>query len=192
MLHETLLLLLLGLPQHHLDVESAEARKARLQTIGRAVADAAEQATCDGAHTSTTCTKVWPGSSIDLGVLLITLAWEESRLARNVHEGKCRAYECDPIRDSKTGQLIHRARSLWQIHRVGPVLEEWDELVGCDYVNTRAAAWAATKLLSRGFRACKTIQGAMAQYAGVGSCRWEGVRPRHALFRRLRERARAR
>jgi len=192
MLHETLVLLLMGLPQHHLDLESTEARTTRLETIARAVADAAEQATCDGPHAHSPCQKLWPGSSTDLGVLLVTMAWLESRLAKNVHEGRCRAHECDPVRDPRTGQLRHRARSLWQIHRVGPVLDEWEDLAGTGYTNTRAAAWAATKLLSRGYRACKTIPGAIATYAGVGGCRWVGAGPRYDLFRRLSERARTR
>jgi hypothetical protein len=190
LLHETLFLLLLGLPPHRLDREDAEARGARLQVIAEAVADAAEEATCGGAYQSKKCSRMWPGPAIDLGVLLVTQAYEESRLAKNVHEGRCRPFECDPVRNAYTGEVKHRARSLWQIHRIGPVEQEWHQMEGVEYDSTRAAAWAAAKILTRGYRACGTIEGAISQYAGVGRCRWQRATSRSQLFLQLRARAR--
>lgn len=180
----------MGLPSHYLEKEEPDARSARLHVIADAVTDAAEQATCSAAYETESCVRLWPGATLDIGVLLVTQAYEESRLAKNVHEGRCRAYECDPIRVGNSGEIKHRARSLWQIHHVGPIEEEWDHMVGTDYASTRAAAWAATKLLSRGYRACGNFSGAISQYAGVGSCHWSTAKRRGRLVNDLRERAR--
>jgi hypothetical protein len=148
-------------------------------------------ATCSDASSADDCRRIWPGSSLDLGVLLIAQAYSESRFAKNVHEGKCRAYECDPVRVSRTGEIRHRARSLWQIHNTGPIRDEWDQMVGADYASTRAAAWAATKLLSRGYRACRSFSGAISRYAGIDSCSWSEAKRRGKLFEQLRSRAQA-
>jgi hypothetical protein len=180
----------MGLPVHHLEHEDTDARQARLQVIAAAVTDAAEQATCSSSYRSAACSNLWPGPALDLGVLLITQAYEESRLAKNVHEGKCRPYECDPIRIGRSGEIKHRARSLWQIHRIGQVEEEWEHMVGTDFTSTRAAAWAAAKVLSRGYRACGSFSGAISQYAGVGTCHWSEAKRRGKLVVQLRARAR--
>lgn len=160
-----------------------------MKVIGEAVADAAEQATCDGAYRGEHCVRMWPGAAIDLGVLLVTQAYEESRLAKNVHEGRCRPFECDPVRNAYTGEVKHRARSLWQIHRIGPVEQEWHQMEGAEYASTRASAWAASKILARGYRACGTIEGAISKYAGVGRCRWQRAATRAKLFLQLKARA---
>lgn len=190
MLRETLYLLMMGLPAHYGDPEEPDARSTRLRVIAEAVADVAEQATCSAAYKKESCVPLWPGASLDLGVLLVTQAYEESRLAKNVHEGQCRAYECDPIRVGFSGEIRHRARSLWQIHHIRPVEDEWDHMVGADYESTRFAAWAATKILSRGYRNCGTLSGAISQYAGVGTCGWSQSKKRGKLVLKLRDRAR--
>jgi hypothetical protein len=126
---------------------------------------------------------------LDLGVLLVTQAYEETKLAKNVHEGQCRAYECDPTRVGRTGKVRHRARSLWQLHHVGPIEEEWEHMVGTDFESTRAAAWAATKLLARGYRVCGSFSGAISRYAGVGTCNWSKAKRRGELVLQLRAKA---
>lgn len=188
-LRETILALMLGLPAHHLDREEPEARRARLQIVANAIADASQRATCSDDFASDGCRRVWPKAPLDLSVLLVTQAYSESRFARNVHEGKCRSYECDPIRNASTGVLQHRARTLWQIHRIGPIETEWDIMLGVDAASTAAAAWAATKILSRGYRACGSVSGAMARYAGIDSCTWSEAAKRGRLFEGLRRKA---
>jgi hypothetical protein len=180
----------MGLPAHHLDHEDVDARLARLSIIGEAVADVSEAATCTSASAESQCQRIWPGTSLELAVLLVTQAYAESRLAKNVHEGNCRPYECDPVRVVSTGKIHHRARSLWQIHHILPIEEEWERMSGASFENTRAAAWAAAKLLSRGYRACGTFVGAISRYAGVDGCHWSEAKQRSRLFEQLRARAR--
>jgi hypothetical protein len=180
---------LLGLPAHHLDHEEPGARRERLQVIADAVSEASLRATCTETYWTQDCRPIWPLLALDLGVLLVTQAYSESRLARNVHEGRCRAYECDPIRSARTGLVEHRARSLWQIHRILPIESEWDRMQGSDLQSTTAAAWAATKLLSRGYRACGSISGAISRYAGIDGCQWTEAQNRARIFANLRQRA---
>ncbi|MGC4070288.1 MAG: hypothetical protein QM784_37620 [Polyangiaceae bacterium] len=189
MLRDTLIYIMMGLPAHHLDHEDSDARLARLSIIGEAVADVSAAATCSSADTASQCQRIWPGTSLELGVLLVTQAYSESRLAKNVHEGNCRPYECDPVRIAGTGEIHHRARSLWQIHHILPIEEEWERMSGANFASTRAAAWAAAKLLSRGYRACGTFVGAISRYAGVNGCHWSEAKQRSKLFEQLRARA---
>jgi hypothetical protein len=188
-LRETLLLVLLGLRAHHLDHEEPEARQERLGIIAEAVSDASLRATCSEPYASQECKPLWPLGPLDLGVLLVTQAYLESTLAKNVHEGNCRSYECDPIRTAQLGPIRHRARSLWQIHRIGPVEAEWEGMQGSDLQSTTAAAWAAAKLLSRGYRACSSIAGAVTRFAGVEGCQWSEAPKRARMYTALRQRA---
>jgi hypothetical protein len=188
-LRETLLLLLLGLRAHHLDREEPEARQERLGIIADAVSDASLRATCSEQYATEDCKRHWPLSPLDLGVLLVTQAYLESTLAKNVHEGNCRSYECDPIRIVGLGQIRHRARSLWQIHRISPIESEWEHMQGSDLQSTTAAAWAAAKLLGRGYRACSSIAGAVTRFAGVEGCEWSEAPKRARMYTALRQRA---
>jgi hypothetical protein len=180
---------MLALPAHNLDHEDASARKERLSIIAQAISDASMHATCSLQYTAEDCSPVWPLRPVDLGVLLLTQAYAESRFAKNVHEGNCRPYECDPIRNANTGVVTHRARSIWQIHHIAPIETEWPQMLGSDLQSTTAAAWAAAKLLSRGYRACRSISGAIAAYAGLGSCYWSQANSRAKMYVSLRERA---
>jgi hypothetical protein len=180
---------LLGLPAHHLDHEEPGARQDRLRIIAEAISNVSLRATCAEQYASNDCKPLWPLPTVDLAALLVTQAYSESRLAKNVHEGNCRAYECDPIRSALTGEVRHRARSLWQIHRIEPIESEWEYMQGSDLQSTTAAAWAATKLLSRGYRACNSIAGAITRYAGVGGCEWSEAPKRARMFATLRQRA---
>lgn len=184
--HEVLVLLMLGLPAHHRDDEAPEARRARLATIATSVIDAAARATCRDHPEDDACVRHWPGSEQDLTVLLVTQAYQESRFALNVHEGRCRSYECDPYRDPRTGKIVHRARSLWQLQLSSLTADEWDEVEGTSLEATRAAAFAASKLLGRGLRSCRTVIGAISRYCGVASCTWSGAGPRHRQYLYLR------
>lgn len=181
--------MLLGLPAHHLDHEEPGARQSRLQIVADAVTDATQRATCSDKYRTVDCKPLWPLSALELGVLLITEAYSESRLAKNVHEGNCRSYECDPVRNARTGLVQHRARSIWQIHRIAPIESEWDHMQGSDLQSTTAAAWAATKLLSRGYLACGSIAGAITRYAGIGGCQWSESEVRARMYTSLRQRA---
>lgn len=180
----------MGLPASRLDKEEPGVRQIRMHIIADAIAAASERATCSESYASSDCVPVWPLSTLELSALLVTQAYSESRLAKNVHEGKCRSWECDPIRSAYTGQVRHRARSLWQIHRSSPVESEWDQMLGADLASTTAAAWAAAKLLSRGYRSCGNTAGAIARYAGIDGCQWSEAEKRARFYTAVRERVR--
>ena len=180
---QIILAILLSL-QAPLDGEPAEERLARLQTIATAINDAAEAATCTGEFSSPTCKPDWTLSPLELSVLLATKGYAESLFAKNVQEGKCRKDQCDPF--SHGGKIYHRARTSWQIQKSGMVTDqEWKTMVGTDYQATLTAAKVATRILSRGYRACHTILGSMSYYAGVQSCEYSGVVKRHAMYKKL-------
>ena len=188
-LGQILLVLLLGLPAHHLDEESEDQRQARLEIVADAIVDAVDRATCQGRYSDEACERIWPGAKLDLAVLLVTQAYWESRLAQNIHEGNCRSYECDPHTNPRTGKREHRSRTMWQIQYSSLVAAEWDRMIGATPEATRAAAWAATKLLSRGYRSCRTISGAISRYAGLGRCTWSGAAQRAHHYEQLRLKA---
>jgi hypothetical protein len=188
LLRDLLLTLMLGLPAPYRDPEPPEERQTRLMTIAQAVTEASHRATCTEDYAVEECERLWPGQPLDLALLLITQAYSESRLARNVHAGDCRPYECDPFKSRSTGKVVHRARSLWQIHHTRPVDAEWDRMVGVDEESTGYAAWAATKMLSLAYHACRSIPGAISRYAGWRRCDWPGAARRTQLFEVLRQR----
>jgi hypothetical protein len=185
-LRDLLLLLMLALPAPYHEREDVDSRRARLAVVAQAITDASSQATCADANAAADCQKIWPGQPRDLALLLVTEAYWESRLARNVHEGRCREFECDPYRSSQTGKIEHRARTLWQMQYTRPIDSEWNHMVGTDLGSTRTAAWAAAKLLGSAYRACGTISGAISRLSGNGRCAWSGADRRSQLFEQLR------
>jgi hypothetical protein len=185
-LRDLLLVLMLGLPAPYHEHEDADSRRTRLAIVAQAISDASTQASCSDPHAAAECQKIWPGKPLDLALLLVTEAYWESRLARNVHEGRCRDFECDPYRSSQTGRIEHRARTLWQMQYTRPIDSEWGHMVGADLGSTRTAAWAAAKLLGSAYRACGSIPGAISRISGNGRCVWSGADRRALLFEQLR------
>lgn len=181
-----ILMVLLSLPASYLDGELPEERTDRMEVVAQAVHDASARATCTGRFADyVDCKPVWPGTRKDLVLMLITKAWWESRLARNVHEGKCRRHECDATLIN--GVVIHRARTIWQMQKTGLVQkDEWDTMVGTDFEATRTAAWVAARILSMGKRKCGSPFGTLSFY-GRSRCNWSGAYNRVRLFRKLRK-----
>lgn len=190
LLRDVLLALMLGLPAPHGQPESTEEREARLAIVADAIDYASRRATCADREVDERCEPVWLGSRFDLAILLVTEAYWESRLAKNVHEGRCRTYECDPYQ-SRHGTLVHRARTLWQLHRSDPIADDWNHIVGADAASTQAAAWAASKLFSRARQRCGGIAGAISLLSGCGKCTWSQTDGRMRLFESLQGRGRA-
>jgi hypothetical protein len=185
-LPEVLLALMLSLPAPYHEHEDADARRARLAVVAQAISEASARASCKDPSAPAECQRVWAGDPLDLALLLVTVAYAESLLARNVHEGRCRDFECDPLRSAVTGRIEHRARSLWQLQYTRPIDAEWAHLEGPDLESTRAAAWAATKVLGSAYRACGSISGAISRISGKGRCVWSGADRRVRLFGQLR------
>lgn len=182
--------LMLSLPAYHQDAETFQEREERLTVLAHALEDVAAEATCHGSYAVEGCVRLWPGTRKQLVALEVAQAYSESRLALRIHEDRCRDNECDPLRywdpERKAYRVHHRAKSLFQVQRQGDVtLAEWRSMGGTSYEATRASAWAAARVLSRGYRACGSTQGAISLYATGKTCRWKGAPKRERLYREL-------
>ena len=165
---------LLTFPPYYLDKETKTERSDRMETIAMAVVSVADQATCQEDFKSTKekkCTKFWHGSRDSLIALLLTQGFNESRFSKNVHEGKCKKYECDPYKD-RNGEIVHRARTSWQIQQHLHSEKYWDSMVGVTYQPTRIAAGVAATILFNSYSKCKGVKGAIAMYATGQHCSW--------------------
>lgn len=154
-----------------------------METVAIAIDEASSRATCSSPYNTEKCSPIWNGSKKDLSLLLVTKAWWESRLSKNVHEGRCRSFECDAI-TLKDGSIVHLARTPWQLQRTSYVRSHWDDIVGTDIESTKLAAWAATKVLSAARNRCHTIQGTLAGYAS-SRCEWPGAARRYLFWEKL-------
>lgn len=181
MLYDFIFLVLLSLQPSHGDGETWNERKARMSNVAHAIDTASAWSTCTGKFKVKKCVRKWPESQKQLAMLLVTKGWWESRFARNVHEGKCKSYECDATKLAN-GMIYHRARTPWQLQKTSFVRgNEWKNMVGTDERSTGIAAVVASRALSSGYNRCGTITGAISSYAGTGGCRWSKAGNR-ALF----------
>lgn len=175
-------IILLSLEPSYSDKETWIERTARMETIAQAIDDASSEATCSDKYDVPNCKKNWPKDKRSLGLLLVTTGFWESRFAKNVHEGKCRTYECDSFRTAE-GHIRHRARSPWQIQKTVFVSkEEYSKMNDSSIESTTMSAEVATRYLSHGIKTCNTIVGAMAFYAGAKNCLWSEARKRMAFY----------
>lgn len=177
--------ILLSLEPSYSDKETWFERATRMETIAHAIDDASSKATCSDKYDVPNCKKDWPKDKRSLGLLLVTTGFWESRFAKNVHEGKCRTYECDSFR-AADGNIRHRARSPWQIQKTVFVSkEEYSKMNDLSIESTTMSANVATRYLSHGLKTCSTIIGTMAFYAGAKNCLWSEARKRMAFYTTL-------
>lgn len=177
-------MILLSLEPSYSDKETWDQRTERMELIATAIDDAASKATCSDKYDTPKCEKTWSKDKKSLTLLLVTKGFWESRFAKNVHEGKCRVYECDAYQAN--GKTLHRARSLWQIQKTGlETREEYAQMSSSSLEATKMAANVAVRHLVIGMNACKTIPGTIAIYGGAKSCYWKGALPREAFYRRI-------
>lgn len=168
--------ILLSLEPSYADKETWSERTARMEVIAQAIDDASSKATCEGKYAGGGCQKTWPKDKKSLALLLVTKGFWESHFSKNVHEGKCRAYECDAYKIAN--KVYHRARSPWQVQKTGMVSEdEYEKMNSASLESTTVSANVAVRYLANGMRLCKTIPGAISSYAGAG-CKWKGATPR--------------
>lgn len=178
--------ILLSLDPSYSDKETWAERTTRMEIIAEAIDDASSKATCEEKYNTLDCKKKWINNRRSLTLLLITKGFWESKFAKNVHEGKCRPYECDSY--TFNGNTFHRARSPWQIQRTGLVMkEEYDKMNSSTRESTVMSANVAVRYLAMGMNSCKTITGTMAIYGGAKSCNWDGVAPRVEFYNRLQK-----
>jgi hypothetical protein len=179
-----ILAVLMSLPPAAHDTESWEEREARMGTIASAIEDATARATCDVPYDTDDCKPRWTGDRKQLALLLVTKGFWESAFAQNVHEGRCRVFECDATK-LRNGTIVHRARTPWQLQRTGYVKgDEWERMVGTNQEATRTAAWVATRIITASHNRCQTTIGTIASYAN-GRCEWSGAPRRYAFFMHL-------
>ena len=175
---ETILAAALSLPAYKEDSESLEERTARLTVVATAIDGASARAVC--ADEPEGCRRIWPGTRKELSMLLLTQAWHETRLAKRIHEDRCRPKECDG----------GRAKSLWQMH-ASHVLPRnvWATIGGTDQASTSRAAWYAARYLAGSRHRCAKggdwVAPTISAYATGNVCEWRGARKRERLFWRL-------
>lgn len=176
--------ILLSLQPNLSDKETWEERSSRMEIIAHAIDDASSKATCSENYNLEDCEKTWPGDKKQIALLLITQGYFESKFAKNVHERKCKPYECDSYR--KNGHVIHRARSLWQIQKTNLVSrDEYNKMKFFSKESTTLSANVAVRYLLTGMKSCKTVRGALAIYTGVKVCTWSGVAKREKFYNHL-------
>lgn len=177
---------LLSLQPPYGDGETWQQRSDRMAIVAEAIDDASSKATCSDKYESDKkCVRTWSRDKKSLALLLVTMGYWESKFAKNVHEGKCRKYECDPS-IAADGSVYHKARSPWQIQRTGLVSQdEYKVMNSATLESTVISANVAVRYLVLGMRQCGTIHGSMAIYGGAGSCAWPGVKNREAFYKQL-------
>lgn len=174
--------ILLSLQPSYNDAENWEQRSERMSVIAQSIDDAASKSTCSDSYATSDCVKVWPGDKKSLVILLITKGYWESRFAKNVHEGKCYKYECDAY--VVNGNVLHRARSPWQIQKTILVTkEEYEKMNSATLESTTMSATVATRYLALGMNKCHTIKGAMSIYSGAKTCNWNRVKAREQFYK---------
>lgn len=162
---ETILAILLSLTPWHGDDERPPERRARLDVVAHAIADASR-------------------GDRRIALLLIVQGEAESHFARHVHEGRCGEHPLSPPGECDDGLSV----SPWQVRR-GPWLprERWATMRGADVQATTRAARYAARALRYGMHACQRrspLHGAFSA-AARGGCGWPGADARVARYRQL-------
>lgn len=123
-------------PWHEDLTEDPEERESRLRTLANSIYIAALSAVNTGQ---------FAGSQEELEILMATVCWWETRLARRIHEGKCKPDECDH----------GKAKGLPQVQLASGVPEElWANSEGLEFKNTLSSMHAATFVLSNSWKKC--------------------------------------
>lgn len=129
--------------------------------------------------------------------VLVAVGQSESRFLERIQAGDCRPPtrsrmgECDAYR-LPDGRIEFRARGVWQTHRHAAVsAAEWDAVNGTDPHNVQTAARVAARALMRGWRLCRSVEGAIANYAVGTGCRWHRADERAASARNIEARLRS-
>lgn len=153
----------------------------RIDSTSEAIVIGAENNLCkEGQKTETPRidSACWPGEHERLSWMLYTLAEFESGFAKNIHEGKCRTSECDPVfkilPDGTEVFVRHKARTLWQMHKSNFMTkDDWTNMVGTGFEPTMLASTIAGKELSYFKHICGTDRGALSIYATGKTCSWK-------------------
>ena len=180
--------MLTSLPPWYEDVNE-EGRNERLTVIAESEAVGVERAMAPRCEeiASPWCRPWYSKDPVTLLAGVSALGWWETKFARHVHEGRCRAWECDAWK-RKDGVVVHRARSVWQVHAWAA---GWDRMLGVELAPTTVAAGAAARLVAVGLNTCGSKLGAVTRYAGRGGCSWAGGAGRVRTWEQLEKVGRA-
>jgi len=165
-------------------------RNDRLTSIAIAETRAADRATCSGEFKVPGCKRIIANRT-EVAAILTDWADAETALRSNVHAGQCRKDECDPLHqwDGHEVVLTHRARGLWQLHRLAAWSNElWNMMQGTTQQSTDAQAWEAIKRFQMARGQCRSIEGAFANLATGSSCTWRGAHERAVKTEEIRVR----
>lgn len=136
-----ILSILLSMPPSHHDTETDAERKQRLSVVAQSIVVASE-------------------GDAEVAAFLIMTGDKETKLARHIHEGRCKSYECD-------GGM---AATLWQVWRLESMSEEhWESMQGSNLEATTAAARYAARLYRMKSNYCRSPIGGISAYA-TGRC----------------------
>lgn len=170
------------------DNETWEERSNRMEIIAQAIDDASSKSTCSDKYNVDGCVSEWALDKNSVALLLVSTGYWESKFAKNVHEGKCKPYECDSYR--KNGHVVHRAKSPWQIQKTGLVTrEEYSKMNGASLESTTISANVATRYLLQGMKRCKSEYGAFSMYATAKTCKWSGAKIRDSFYKFLKKKS---
>lgn len=176
--------ILMSLEPSYGDRESWTERAERMEVLAQAIDDAASRATCSGEYADVECKRTWAKDKKSLAVLLVTTGYWESHFAKNIHEGKCGAHECDAHRINNV--VYHRARSPWQVQKTGMVSNaEYKKMNSSSLESTTISANVATRYITSAMAECNTVNGTLAIYTGIRNCTWGGTRNRAWFYENL-------
>ena len=167
------------LPQwHEHKGETRDQTMHRLRPTASAIHAAAQRATCYG---RVECKRHWAWSANEAMAALVTTGWWESRFAQHVIDGKCRPYECDPVK-LPDGTILHKAAGAYQQQAAGLIsVSEWKKLPG----HPGRQAWAAVRMLGASRDKCKTVAGMFSQYGTGKHCGWGKAPARARTYTRI-------
>lgn len=162
--------------------------RAHLEVVARAIAGAADRATCSGTWSQAAddvCQPLWPGSARELAAVLVAVGWWESRLSWRVQAGRCPWSGCS--------RWNRRAHSIWQVERSPAVSATlWRGIVGTRPVQVQEAAWTAARLLALARGRCghrrAWLPATISGYATGARCHWAGVGGRVWMGRQVETR----
>jgi hypothetical protein len=159
---QAVLAVLLSRPVYREDVELPDEKRAQLELVAPAIAEASR------------------GDKF-VAALLIAIGDAETHWSLRVWRGNCFRYECD----------AGRARGLWQTHQNAHVTPaQWETLDDPTPEGTLAGARAARSILLYGVHVCGRDPACVLRvFAGKGALsNWSGLGPRLQTFEAARRR----
>lgn len=141
--------------------------KGRQESLALGIEYASNQVTC---YRIPDCSRVFTwGDRFDMAGMELTQAEYESHLRYRIQVGECGPHECDPKHSG--GEIVHKARSLWQMHRLASVTDEqWNRYNSLEPEDVAYTALQAAKLMSGYYGICGDREEGMFRGLANGKC----------------------